>query len=417
MTTERTDSPPTSKSSQQSGEPKHLRLTVGETLQQERLDRFLAAATSLSRRRARDWIGRGWVYRNGKEVRVQGRILQLGDVVDLRIPQQLPEIGLPTIAGDSIPGGPTPGETDPEAPGSGSTIRGRGAPRTTLPIDPSLPILYQDDFLVVVNKPAGMLSQPIRGRRDKAFPKNPGRRPNSSTDWAADQLLRHQLASLRGERPFLHLVHRLDRRTSGILLFATHPKAPKALQQAWSKDRVTRRYLALVQGVLQGPDDQQGTEEELLVDAPIDRVGRKWHFAVSPQGKAARTRISVLGTQEDQGSPNANHGEEPGNRQPGYSLVACQLETGRTHQVRLHLAHLGHPVCGDVQYGASRALNPAPKSSLLLHAFALELPHPDSGKMLKLAAPLPPAFLEALHSTGLASDAAPLLDGAIEVVP
>ncbi|MCB1057561.1 MAG: RluA family pseudouridine synthase [Acidobacteria bacterium] len=281
------------------------RLLVPPSLAGERLDRFLPAVTTLSRRRSRDLVAAGEVWRNGQPLRVQSRQLAAGDVIDVLRPAV--ELGVP--------------------------------PRPELePVE----VLHEDRSLLFANKPAGVLSQPAERRREG--------------ETALDERLLLQLALAAGRPPFLRLVHRLDRGTSGVLLFATDPRALPPLSSAWREGRVQRRYLAVVSGC-------PPAEEE--VEQPIARVEGAWRFEVEPGGKPARTRIRRL-----------NEGD-------GWSLVECQLETGRTHQVRVHLAHLGYPVLGDRLYGGPPGDRP------LLHAAELTLPHPRTGKALTVTAPPP----------------------------
>ncbi len=275
-----------------------------------RLDQFLAAATALSRRAARSAIGAGEVARNGQPTRVQSREVATADVVDVARPPD--DLGVP--------------------------------PRPDLP---PLTVLHRDRWLVAVAKPAGVLSQPS-SRPDR--------------DLALDQLTALHLAVSDGVPPFLRLVHRLDRLTTGVVLFAGNPQATAPLARAWSERAVERRYLAVVEG---RPD-----ESSFVVDRPIGRdPGHRWRFRIADGGRDARTEVRVAAPLDDD-----------------LCLVECRLDTGRTHQVRIHLSHCGHPVVGDRLYGAAR-LDLAPRP--LLHAAVLALPHPKSGDPLRLVAPLP----------------------------
>jgi 23S rRNA pseudouridine1911/1915/1917 synthase len=277
-----------------------------------RLDLFLAAATTRSRRQLRRDIADGLVWRNGQPVRVASRQLEFGDIVDLLLP--------------------------PEA---------TGAPAT--PAVESLEIIHRDSWLIVVDKPSGLLSQPAEVRQ-------PG-------ELAADETLCLQLAIEAGSPPFLRLVHRLDRPTSGLLLFAGRPEALPRLAKAWSSGQVHRSYLAVVEGA---PLWQQQT----LSGAIARDRSVAWRFEVSPEGRPAETEVRVLG------------------HEAGLTQIECRLKTGRTHQVRVHLAHAGFPVAGDVLYGGHREVAARP----LLHAAGLVLPHPKDGSALTLRAPLPPDF-------------------------
>lgn len=273
-----------------------------------RIDQFLAAATSLSRRKARELLGSGAVAINGRIVRIASRPIEAGDVVDML-------------------------EADPTL-----TVR--------LPPTPAVTVLYEDDDLLVADKPAGVLSQPAEGRAEGEL--------------AFDEQVLLDLARRTGRRPFLRLIHRIDRTTSGLLLFARSPAALAPLAECWAAGSVERVYVARVEG--------RPEWEETTIDAPIARASDgAWRFEISPRGKAATTRARVL------------------ERDPETCLVECRLVTGRTHQVRVHLAHAGFPVAGDRLYGARdpRAKRP------LLHAAELALPHPRTGTRLHVVSPLP----------------------------
>lgn len=284
-----------------------------------RLDVFLAAATELSRRAARALIEAGDVLRNGQPLRVLSRTVQAGDVIDaLRPPAEL---------GAAVPDLPLPR------------------------------ILFTDGWLLVADKPAGVLSQPAENR-------GPG-------DLALDEILLLGLALREGRRPFLRLVHRLDRQTSGAVLFARVRQALPPLSEAWRSGAVDRRYLAVVGG--------HPSFEATEVDRPIGRdPEHRWRFRVDGGGRAARTEVAVV------------------ERLAGdTALVECRLTTGRTHQVRVHLAALGHPVVGDTLYGGSSRPT---VSRPLLHASRLDLPHPRTGDRLTIECPLPSDFSTLLGS-------------------
>jgi 23S rRNA pseudouridine1911/1915/1917 synthase len=170
------------------------------------------------------------------------------------------------------------------------------------------------------------------------------------------------------ERP--GIVHRLDRDTSGLMVVARSPRAYDALVATLAARAIERRYLALAWGRF---DAKRGT-----IDAPIGRsVTRRTRMAVREAGKEARTGYEVKELYEP----------------PVCALVECRLETGRTHQIRVHLAAIGHPVVGDGTYGGDRdQLRPGRP---FLHAYALALHHPTSGERLEFTDPLPPE-LEAL---------------------
>jgi 23S rRNA pseudouridine1911/1915/1917 synthase len=280
------------------------------------VDQALATALPLSRRKARALLAAGAVRRNGEVLRVQGKQLALGDVLDLSPPE------------------------DADVP----ALRSAAAAAAPAPVS----LLLDDGWLLAVDKPSGVLSQPAQER--------------AAGELAMDEWLLLRRAWESGRRPFLRLVHRLDRATSGVLLFAAREAATLPLARAWREGSVERGYLALVEGEVPW--------ESRVVDAPIARdPSSAWRFCVAPHGDPAATSIVRRAS--------AN----------GVTLVECRLHTGRTHQVRVHLAHLGHPVLGDRLYGA---IGEAPRP--MLHAAWLTLPHPRSGEPTRIESPLPADF-------------------------
>lgn len=218
--------------------------------------------------------------------------------------------------------------------------------RRKLPPTPPLEVLYLDEHLLVVVKPAGLLVHPTHaGERDTLLSR------------ARRELYRHT-----GDAA-LFVVHRLDRDTSGVMVFARRHEVATALQRQFRLHSVGRSYLALVAGDLRAA---------CTVDADIGRPRpSSRRAAVSPgTGKAALTRV------------------QPVEQLKGATLVEAQLGTGRTHQVRVHLASLGHPVLGDTVYGA-RQQKPVPPPRLALHAHRLSFVHPVTGAVLDFRAPLP----------------------------
>jgi 23S rRNA pseudouridine1911/1915/1917 synthase len=276
-----------------------------------RLDQFLATATGLSRRLARTLIADGTVHLNTRPKRVLSHRVIAGDVVDLCADEVGPDV-------------------------------------SARPQPAAVELLHEDRWLVSVNKPAGVLSQPVRR--------------GGSRELAQDQRLLLMLAHREGQRPFLRLVHRLDRLTSGALLFARNREALAPLTRAWAAGEVTRIYLAVVEGT----PTFAGAE---LVDRLARDPDHAWRFRVSDHGQEARTTVSVL------------RGVDP-----DLAVVACRLDTGRTHQVRVQLAAVGHPIAGDRLYGARRT---GVAARPLLHAALLRLPHPRSREPLCLTAPPP----------------------------
>lgn len=205
-------------------------------------------------------------------------------------------------------------------------------------------ILYEDGDMVVLNKAPGVSVHPGPGHFD---------------DTLGNFLLYHY--DQEGETADFHPVHRLDRGTSGLLAAAKHPHAQEVLKNQLHTNAFRRTYLAVCEGV---PKPGEGTIEVPLGPKP----GSLMEQMVRPDGKFARTRYKVLGEYE------------------GRALVELELDTGRTHQIRVHMAHIGHPLTGDFLYGREdRALIARPA----LHSARLELCHPISGERLTFAAPVP----------------------------
>jgi 23S rRNA pseudouridine1911/1915/1917 synthase len=218
-----------------------------------------------------------------------------------------------------------------------------------------LEILFEDDDLLVLNKAAGLVVHPGAGNQ---------------THTLVNALL-HHCASLSGiggkQRP--GIVHRLDKETSGCLVVAKNDAAHSALARQFAEREVNKTYLALVAGI---PKRSRG-----IIEAPIGRhpVHRKKMHIDLRRGRAARTEYRVL---------------QSGG---GISLVECALHSGRTHQIRVHLHHLGHPVIGDSLYGKR---SEAPRQ--MLHAWKLGFTHPRTKERLCFEAPLPPDFRATLQA-------------------
>jgi 23S rRNA pseudouridine1911/1915/1917 synthase len=229
------------------------------------------------------------------------------------------------------------------------------APPVAEPVD--FPVVHADDDIVVVAKPAGLVVHPGAGHE---------------TGTLAGGLL-HRFPEIAGVGDPMRpgIVHRLDRDTSGLMVVARTAGAHDALTAALAARAIERRYLALAWGRF---DARRGT-----IDAPIGRSAtRRTRMAVREAGKEARTGYEVL-TQYDH---------------PVCALVECRLETGRTHQIRVHLAAIGHPVVGDATYGGDR--NPLRPGRPFLHAHALALTHPTTGERLEFSDPLPPELAAVL---------------------
>ncbi len=280
----------------------------------DRIDRWLAHRAGVSRRQARLWIAQGLVRLDGRSVRILSRELRAGARVELR--------------GGAASPAPHPEAREPV-------------------------LLALDAQLVVVDKPAGLLSEHDRSGAPSLESLVPG------------------LLARRGERRTdVRLVHRLDAGTTGVMVLARTPAATRALNAAFAAGQVHKTYLALCVGRL---------AEAVRVDAPIGRVAGARHGVVAG-GKPARTVVEPIAV-----------GERA-------TLVRARPETGRTHQIRVHLAHLGHPLLGDRAYGGpgySEGVPPQPIGRPMLHAQRLELVHPRTGESVSFSA-APAADLIAL---------------------
>ena len=240
-----------------------------------------------------------------------------------------------------------------------------------------LSIAYEDDDLLVVNKAAGMTVHPAPG----------------ATEGTLVNALLHHCRDLSGINGALRpgIIHRLDKETSGLLLVAKRDAVHRTLAASLQAHQIERRYAALVWGVLR--------EENGRIEAPIGRHPKnRKKMAVVKDGRAAATHFSVV------------------EYCPFTTLVKCQLETGRTHQIRVHLAHIGHPVFGDPVYGGrdqARGVRPEYRRqanwmlSLIrrqaLHAQKLRFAHPTTGDMMEFTAPLPEDFQAALEAARMKS--------------
>jgi 23S rRNA pseudouridine1911/1915/1917 synthase len=236
-------------------------------------------------------------------------------------------------------------------------------PSTVGPEDIPLDVVYEDAHLLVVSKPAGLVVHPAPGHRT-------GTLVNALLHYVED------LSGIGGvKRP--GIVHRLDRDTSGLMRVAKHDQAHRRLAAALKRREIRRRYLVVAWGHLD--------QDRVTVDAPVGRSHRnRKRMAVLEGGRRAVTRFERLA------------------RWPAADLLEAELETGRTHQIRVHLAHIGHPVVGDAVYGAGGARGISgpdrPWAAELerrvprqfLHAYRLTFAHPVTGQVLALEVPWPP---------------------------
>lgn len=304
-----------------------IREVIPEALAGERVDRVVAMLSSCSRAEAVGLIDAGEVLVGGVAATSRSAKVRLGDEVEIEVP-------------------------DREA-----------AARLVPEPDVELPIVHEDDHLVVVDKPAGLVVHPGAGQRTGTlvhgllarYPEIVGVGPDPS-------------------RP--GVVHRLDKGTSGLLLVARTQAAYDVLVAALAARSVHRRYRTLVWGHLAAATG--------LIDAPIGRSVREpTRMAVAVRGKEARTRYEVLATFVE--PVEVTH-------------LACTLETGRTHQIRVHLRSIGHPVVGDVRYDGARQSLPMHRP--FLHAELLELDHPVTGAPLRFESALPVDLQAVLDQLG-----------------
>ncbi len=270
---------------------------------------------------------------------------------------------------------------------SGDTITIRVPPPVSAEPEPEnipLDIVHEDDDIIVIEKPRGLVVHPAAGHE---------------TGTLVNALIAHCGESLSGiggvKRP--GIVHRLDKDTTGLMVAAKNDRAHASLSAQFADHGRTgalrRGYMAFVWGV---PNRPHGT-----IDAPIDRHPHaREKMAVRPGGREAITHWEVL---------DAFSGRDG---KPVASLLACQLETGRTHQIRVHLSHIGHPLMGDAVYGPgfktkANALRPGARAALeglgrqALHAYLLTLEHPGTGEILEWTSDLPPdlaALRQSLHA-------------------
>ena len=270
--------------------------------------------------------------------------------------QKLLERGAATLDGKPVR------KNDRPAPGQVVVVRLPDLePIDLIPQNIPLDIVYEDGDVVVVNKPVGLVVHPAPGHPDGTL---------------VNALLYHCGSSLSGINGELRpgIVHRIDRDTSGLIIAAKNDRAHLALAAQLQDHSLARTYEAVAVG---GLKEDSGT-----VDAPIGRhpVDRK-KMAVDPKnGRRAVTHWSVLA------------------RYPGYTHVECRLETGRTHQIRVHLSSIGHPLLGDAVYGAKK---PVPGlAGQCLHARRLRFLHPATGEAVELECPLPDWFQEILRKIG-----------------
>src|SRR5437764_2839223 len=295
-----------------------IKLDVASEHAGQRLDRFLAQALpAFSRARLQTLIRDGFITVNGNTARPRDPV-RTGQIVELREPE-IAKI-----------------EAQPEAM--------------------ALEILFEDDDLLVLNKPAGLVMHPGAGHQQHTL---------------VNALLAHckNLSGIGGkERP--GIVHRLDKETSGVLVVAKNDSTHRDLSKQFAARTMQKIYLVLVAGI---PRKSSGMIDKAIARHPVHRqrmsIARR-------QGRAAKTEYRVLRS----GS--------------GMSFLECTLHSGRTHQIRVHLHHLGHPVLGDKLYGCKHT---GTFPLQMLHAWKLAFRHPRTGEVMKFEAPIPPDFAEAMR--------------------
>ncbi len=224
------------------------------------------------------------------------------------------------------------------------------------PQDIPLDIIYEDNDIIVVNKQKGLVVHPANGN------------PDGTLVNAIMNICKDSLSGIGGEiRP--GIVHRLDKDTSGLIIIAKNDKAHINLSDQIKNREVKKTYIALVRGVI--------GENEATINMPIARSTKdRKKMAVDRTGKYAITHFKVL------------------KRYDKYTLVEVKIETGRTHQIRVHMSHIGYPIVGDEVY--SNGKNPFGVKGQMLHSAKLSFKHPITGKILNLEAPLPEYFKEVL---------------------
>jgi 23S rRNA pseudouridine1911/1915/1917 synthase len=294
-----------------------MTITLDVTKSGDRLDRILSQnLADLSRSRIQQLIEQNCVRVNGEPCLSKKLKVQAGDRLSIEIPA--------------------------------------ATPLDIQPLDMALDILYEDDHLLIVNKPAGLVVHPA---------------PGHYNDTLVNALLAHcgdRLSGIGGvQRP--GIVHRLDKDTTGAIVIAKSDRAHQHLQAQIQAKTARREYLGIVYG---SPSQPSG-----IINRPIarHRVDRK-KMAIVPEDQGGRTAVTHWQVQEALGN---------------YSLVHFRLETGRTHQIRVHSASIGHPIVADPLYGSGRSLG-VNLPGQALHAWKLTLEHPQSGDTIEAIAPLPP---------------------------
>lgn len=300
-----------------------MKFDVPAALAGERVDRVISTLADISRSSALTLISEGAVELNGSVITKPSQKVDVGSVLKFDPPEQVEAVVTP---------------------------------------EPSVEfeVVYEDDDIVVVNKPAGLVVHPGAGNPDGTL--------------VNGLVARYPEMTSVGESDRPGIVSRLDVGTSGLMVVARSGSAYAFLVEQFSEHFVRRTYVALVDGHIESDAGE--------VNAPIGRSARqRTRMAVVNDGKDALTRYRVL-RRFDEPRPS--------------SLVECELETGRTHQIRVHMSAIGHPVIGDDLYGKSSEGLGVPRP--MLHATRLRLEHPKSGELMEFESPLPSDFSKHLAS-------------------
>ena len=281
-----------------------------------RIDKYLTEKTDLSRSKIQKLIDEGKILVNGNEVSSNYKV-KLNDKIEIK--EEDMDFSIDIV-------------------------------KENIPLD----IVYEDEYLLVINKKSGMVTHPA---------------PGNYTGTLVNALL--YKFDLEGDPIRPGIVHRLDKDTSGLMVVAKNEKVHDLLASMIKDKKVERHYLALVEGVI---PHETGT-----IDAPIGRdIYNRQKMAVTDvNGKDSITHFKVLKRYKDK------------------TLVECVLETGRTHQIRVHMSYIGHPVVGDEVY--SNGKNEFEVKGQMLHAWKLEFIHPITGEKINLEAPVPDYFKEILE--------------------